>query len=273
MASRMERYYKRSDKFSGRSSKNADIYKSIQNLDAYSNIEGVATIGTTNEVDITKIKKMLKERENFKNERKYHQAMKDSPIGVERPHENLDDERRNYDIMDIKPDRVKKDKRPKNYDVVDVISKAKEDSGIKPDKSRNLKNMQYEEINNLNLRKEEYKNSEEELKELINTISNNSQLNKVSENSGLLDELTADTMVGNSSSISKIIKKEKGIDETITDDMDKSFFSNSFGFSQKDFADLQGKQKKSHKGLVISIIIITLLLILFLGSMYFIFIK
>lgn len=261
MASRMERYYKKDNSnFKGRSAKNADIYKDIQDLDSYSNIEAVRTIETTNQVDITKVKEMLKERENYQNERKYHQTMKDSPIGVVNPRDKMTDNHRSYDILDIKPDAEEQIYEEKIYDIIDVISKAKEDNDIEEDKYRNLKNTNYNDINNLNLRKKEYKNSEEELKELIHTISNNSELNKLSESQDLLDELKADTMVGEASSISKVIEKEKSLEPTITSDLDKSFFGSSFGFSKSDFVDGALKPKKK-KIWIVLLIVLTLLII------------
>ena len=272
MASRMDRYYKKEDtKFQGRSVKNKDIYKTIQDLDSYSNIEAVKSIETTNQVDITKVKEMIKEREGYKNERKYHQAMKDSPIGVVNPHDKMTSSNPSYDILDIKPEKEKKEKE-RNYDILDVITKAKENSLDKDDKYRNLKNTDYKELNDLNLRKEEYKDSEEELKELIHTISSNSEINKLSDTAGLLDELTSDTMVGDASSISKVIAKEKALEPTITQDLDKSFFGSSFGFSKSDFVDGKAKQKNPMKGIVIAIILLCLVSFAFL-AWYFLFSK
>lgn len=259
----MERIYGKT-RFEGRSSKNKGIYESIKDLDSYSNIEAVRSIDTTNQVDITKVKELLNSREGFKNERKYHQVMKDSPISVEKPKE---EKITGYDIMDVKPEEKKKVKNERNYDVVDVINKAKESSDIKDEKFRSLKNAEYKELNDLNLRKKEYKDSEEELKDLIHTISSNSELNKLSEGD-LLDELKSDTMVGDASSISKIIEKEKMLEPTITEDLDKSFFGNSFGFSKKDFDDLSLK-KKSKAWIVIFIIIILLIGLGVLGYLFF----
>ena len=267
MSSRMERIYGKT-KFEGRSSKNKSIYDSIKDLDGYSNIEAVRSIDTTNQVDITKVKEMLNSREGFKNERKYHQVMKDSPISVEKPVQEQKGPM-TYDIMDVKPVEKEKIKKEKNYDVIDVINKAKDKIDVKDEEYRSLKNTDYKELNELNLRKKEYKDSEEELKELIHTISNNSELNKLGEGD-LLDELKSDTMVGDASSISKIIAKEKMLEPTITEDLDKSFFGNSFGFSKKDFDDLSPK-KKSKAWIIILIIFILLIGLAACG--YFFFLK
>ena len=69
MASRMDRYYKSELVSSGRSSKNKSLYEQIKDLDNYTNIEGVATIEKTNEIDISKVQEMIKNRENYKKKR------------------------------------------------------------------------------------------------------------------------------------------------------------------------------------------------------------
>ena len=63
MASRMDRYHKSELITSGRSSKNKSLYDQIKDLDNYTNIEGVATIEKTNEIDISKVREMIKNRE------------------------------------------------------------------------------------------------------------------------------------------------------------------------------------------------------------------
>lgn len=267
MASRMERYYQNSEHFEGRSKKNKNIYKQIQDLDTYSNIEGVVSIRNNNEVDISKVKELINSREGYKKEKRIQQAIKNSPLRVT---EENDNNKMSYDVLDLKPDKMEEIQKEKNYDLVDVISRAKEDSGIKPDKNRSLKNTNYEEMNTLNLRKEEFKDSEEELKELINTITHK----KNEEEMGLLDELKSDTMVGDASSISKIIEKEKKLDgtTTLTEDLDKSFFGKNFGFNKNDFID--GVKPKSKKKIIIIIIIVVLFVLIGLATLgYFMFFK
>lgn len=74
MATRMQKYYKsaRVDASTGsRSSRNKELYGEIYTGSKYSNIEGIASIDNANEVDITKVKEMLKNRENYQKERQY----------------------------------------------------------------------------------------------------------------------------------------------------------------------------------------------------------
>ena len=57
----MDRYYKNdTTNLKKRTSRNQQLYDSIYEDNNYSNIEGIATIDKSNEIDITKIKNMLK---------------------------------------------------------------------------------------------------------------------------------------------------------------------------------------------------------------------
>ena len=68
MSTRMDKYYGRqsnSTNAKSRSKRNKDLYSEIYTYGKYSNIEGIASIDNANEVDITKVKEMLKNRENY----------------------------------------------------------------------------------------------------------------------------------------------------------------------------------------------------------------
>ena len=71
MASRMERYYRAKDGVKKRSQLNQNLYREIYDIGEYSNIEGIAEIDKNNEIDITKVKKMLKNREDYNNQKEY----------------------------------------------------------------------------------------------------------------------------------------------------------------------------------------------------------
>ena len=97
MASRMERYYEDEVLTTGRSKKNKSLYEQIQDLDNYTNIEGVASIENNNEIDISRVKKMINNRENYKKERELRTLLNEKEdlkeeISIE--HE----EEKNYDI-------------------------------------------------------------------------------------------------------------------------------------------------------------------------------
>ena len=83
-------------------------------------------------------------------------------------------------------------------------------------------------------------------------------------------------MVGDVSSIKKIIEQEKEISKQDTDleekeEIDKSFYTSSFGFTQKDFDELKSMNhniKKSNKFIIILLIVLIVLIIS--GVLYFV---
>ena len=243
MASRMDRYYKNELVTSGRSSKNKSLYEQIENLENYTNIEGVATIEKTNEIDISKVQEMIKNREEYKRKRQLKSILHEEEAK-----------------LDEVPDEIEE---PKNYDIKELLSKMENDVS-KSDKPRSLDKEQIETLKSLN-QKQKYniEKEEEELKELINTISSTKALADL--DVGLLDDLKSDTMVGDASSIKKILeeeKKEKTLEDTNTE-IDKSFYTSSFGFTKKDFEELKNINhtiKKSNKFIIILLIIFIILM-------------
>lgn len=250
MASRMDRYYKSELVSSGRSSKNKSLYEQIKDLDNYTNIEGVATIEKTNEIDISKVQEMIKNRENYKKKRQLRDILKEEVEELEKIEE----------VQEI----------TKNYDIKDLLSKIK-DEPIEEQRSRSLKEEQIEILKSLNVKekpkKVEIEEEEQELKELLNTIASTkalTDLSNVEGDVGLLDDLKSDTIVGDAASIKKIIEeeKEKRIEDTNIE-IDKSFYTSSFGFTQSDFEELKNmnhKIKKSNKFIIVLLIILIVLI-------------
>lgn len=263
MASRMDRYYKSELVTSGRSTKNKSLYKQIEDLDNYTNIEGVATIEKSNEIDISKVKEMLKNREDYKKQRHLRTFLEEEKEIVA-------------------PKVEEKKEEPKNYDINDILSKIKEKSSISKDKYRSLGEEQFNVLKSLNQKGKDYdiEKEEAELKELINTITANKSLNDLAntDDVGLLDELKSNTMVGDASSIKKIIDEEKDrtfkndLDEN-TMEMDKSFYTSSFGFTQSDFEELKNINHKLKKGNKFIIILLVAILLVVIAGVLFIILK
>ena len=206
MASRMDRYYQSNNKRIDRSTKNKDLYKKVNTNSK--DIASISSINRYNEIDISKIKDIVNNRETYKKEKELRQTMQNSSLKFSIPEEMNDNPV--YDVMDIKPEKIEKIEltTPKNYDLSDVLNKAKDEHNENDTKNRNLKNLEYTDLNSLNLHNKEYKDSEAELKDLINTIHNTSKLHKFGDDVGLLDELKADTIVGDASSIKKVLEIE-----------------------------------------------------------------
>ena len=255
MASRMDRYYNSSNSSMERSRKNKDLYKRVHN-ESRSEIDSLKSVSRANEIDLSKLKSIVSDREAYNKERKLRQTIDKSSLNIDIPSKKDDIE--SYDIMDVEPSKLEEEKsveEPKNYDLSDVLNKALDDYSESDSKNRNLKNLEYTDLNSLNLHKKEYKNSELELKDMIKSIHNTSDLNKLGDDALLLDSLKSDTMVGDSS-IKKVIEqdeKEEKLDDT--KELDKSFFTNTFDFDEEDFDELLARKHSKKKKIIIAIII------------------
>jgi len=280
MASRMERYYKDELINSGRSTKNKDLYKQIEDLDNYSgmensnkytNIEGVATIEKENEIDISKVRELIENREGYKRRRQFRDFI---------PEEEAIEE-----VVD------EVEEETKTYDINDILSRAKEEKIVQeePQIHRSLNNAQYDFLKTLNIKgkendiepmQEEKQQQQnivsskkiEEIDELVEKISDVNE--ETDDDIGLLDDLKSNTMVGDASSIKKIIEEEKQnkVDDTTTMEIDKSFYTSSMGFTKGDFNELEDKNHKVKKGNKF-IILIVIILLLILGTILFFILK
>lgn len=240
MASRMERYYRAANP-KRRSQLNQDLYRDIYEDGEYSNIEGVAMIDKNNEIDITKVKRMLKNREDYKRQKEYRNLItkKEEPA------------------LDTSNDFLEEETK-KTYDIMDVLREAKEGND-EDDRYLQLDNTNYNILKELKIEKEKGKNEnqEEELKELINTITNTSMLNKLDDEQlslKLLEDLQGETKVLNKTS-------------EINSKLDNSFYTTSIKLNSEDFEDSNGIQKKKFPlkiVIIISVAILVLALILFI---------
>lgn len=242
---RMDRYYKSEEKTVKRTNKNQDLYDKIYEAGEYSNIEGIATIDKSNEVDITKVKNMLKNREEYQRQKEINNF------------KLTKEEVPSYETFEIDDEKV--------YDIRDILEKAKIN---KPEEEyKSLDNINFEIIKEL--KEKNTKKDEEELKEMIDTISQTSQLNKLSNQElglDIFDDLKSNnnTIIEDKDSIREILEAAKKNDEKneITNvGIDKSFFTSSLNFGKKDFEEIQELNKKTnnnHTLLKILFFIITL---------------
>ena len=259
MASRMDRYRGASTS-AGRSRKNQSLYDEIKNLDTYSNIEGVATIEHANEIDMNEVRKLLRNRENYKKQR-------EAGIVKEEKKEVVREER---------PKPVEK-----NYDINAILKKMKQKQETNIDEHRKLSDDQYDFLKKLNAKnvdiQQEIEKEEKELNNVINTIKLSKKALEETD-SGLLDELKSDTMVGDASSIKSIIdeekEKQKELEDTNTMQLDKSFYTSSFGFTKSDFEELKDMNQKIKKSNKFIIVLLVLLILGIAGAVvYFMFLK
>lgn len=101
MSSRMERYYKPSKEVTRRTDMNRELYHKIYETNEYSNIEGIATLDTSNEIDITKVKKMLQNREDYKKQKDLRSILYKEKENVVEVKNEEPEEEKNYDISEI----------------------------------------------------------------------------------------------------------------------------------------------------------------------------
>lgn len=234
MTSRMDRYNEVNNRTS-RSSRNRNLYNTMYSHGKYSNIEGVASLEKTNEIDITKVKEMLDSREKSQRERQYRKPSR------EVANESFPLSRTRFD-EDVQ----------RSYDVNDVLRDAKENK--KPDnKERVLNNTNYDILKKLNLhpKTSDTVSEGDDIKELIETISNTSMLNKNSNDDidMFSDLVSDDTKVGDVKSISEFTKETP---------MDNSFFTHSVKIKKADYV---GAEKKKHPFKRFLIILFSLILI------------
>ena len=250
MASRMERYYK-TEQTEERSKKNEHLYKQISELGSYTNIEGVTDISNSNEININMVKQMLQKREDYHRNRNYDEIIGESS-------------------EESAP--APKEVEEKNYDLREILDKAKVDHSDRDLKYRSIKTSQYDILKNIKI---DENTTPEDLRTIFNTLSLNNQNNAETpaDDLGMFDDLKSNTMVGDPSSIKKILEETKKseedaptVEQVVTgnlDNIDKTFYTSSFSFSDKDFEDLRSLDtslKKNNKLIKVLIVVFSVLI-------------
>ena len=245
----MERYYKKETQGNSRTKRNTRLYNSIYSYGKYSNIEGIASIDNTNQIDITKVKKMLETREKYQAERKYRRLTNEENV-----------------VQELPKVRSRYKEEDRTYDIMDVLNKAREKKEP-DDKERVLSKTSYDVLKNLDLKRknsvEDYDN-EDDLKDMIQTISNTSMLNKLDDADLAADMFSdlkghnEDTQVGNLNNIKELIEENKNNEKKKEQTMDNSFFTSNLKLKKKDFVEYGEEEKK---GSVFKTIFVTILIL------------
>ena len=245
----MERYYKKETQGNSRTKRNTRLYNSIYSYGKYSNIEGIASIDNTNQIDITKVKKMLETREKYQAERKYRRLTNEENV-----------------VQELPKVRSRYKEEDRTYDIMDVLNKAREKKEP-DDKERVLSKTSYDVLKNLDLKRKnsikDYDN-EDDLKDMIQTISNTSMLNKLDDADLAADMFSdlkghnEDTQVGNLNNIKELIEENKNNEKKKEQTMDNSFFTSNLKLKKKDFVEYGEEEKK---GSVFKTIFVTILIL------------
>ncbi len=243
----MERYYKKETQGNSRTKRNTRLYNSIYSYGKYSNIEGIASIDNTNEIDITKVKKMLDNREKYQAERRYRRLTNDDKQVQDLP------------VMHSKY----KEDNDRTYDIMDVLTKAKEKKEP-DDKERVLSKTSYDVLKSLDLKRNTNRRDlyDDGLDSMVQTISNTSALNKLDDASLAADMFSdlqghnENTQVGKIGDIKELIKTQQYDKKEQT--MDNSFFTSDLKLKKKDFI---GYGEEEKKGSVFKTIFVTILIL------------
>lgn len=180
---------------------------------------------------------------------------KNESVDIEKIKELLNYDKKKEEKKPQTPARVYEEPKiveEKNYDLKDFLAQAKQD---RPEK-KELANTQYNILKNIDLTKNyNEKATEDELKKMIESITSNNQTGD------LFDDL-------------KTIHSPN-LKEEVEEEMDKSLFTSSLGFTSKDFEDLNDiKHEVKKNGILVKILLFVLLVIIvtaciFLGYSFF----
>jgi len=254
MASRMERYYKPESKAKRRTVVNQDLYRKIYDISEYSNIEGIATIEKGNEIDITKVKNMLKNREEYQKQRDLRSLLHHEEPKIQHIETNEDFEEEN---------RI--------YDISDILQKAKEEKKGPEEKYRSLGDTNYNILKSLKVQNEAELEKEPELEKTMTNATLVSGLNDSDLSLDLLGDLKSNTTtIANNNAIQQLLEQAKEEERKKQEqnkkvELDNSFFTSSLGFRKDDFEEATAKTKKTQNGLISKILMVLALLSITVG--------
>ena len=273
---RMERYDNSNNntRTRSRTEKNKDLYNDLGKLEKYTTLTDVSKIEA---IELNSAKKNYRTREG------YHQ-IKDYDLNIKKPPVRRELDELNY---------VYNTNERKTYDINKVLEEAKElRERDNLEKKRKLHNEKYNILESSEEELERFKEetklrhkpieNEEELEELINTITSKElreEIDKAEDNTNtLLSDLMATnvneetlkpiaTKIENSKVEDDTKKIEKIKDKTrdLSDEIDKSFYTKSLDLSEEDF-EFDGEEKiKSSKFVTFLKFIFSVVLIVGVG--------
>ncbi len=232
-------------------------------------------------ISLDQVKQSAKTREG------YHQAKEYGNLFLEEERESKRELQALNSLYDLSDARV--------YDINHILEQAKKErtSIDEKEKKRNLKNEKYNILTSINEKeraslkqkaKPIVEEEEEEIQELINTITSHNLRKEIEdakkddlENDDLLSDLMATSVQDKIEAPIKetIEEKElKGIeDKRLIKDMDSSFYTRSMDLSDKDFdmeEEMDEEMKESKGFLIFKIFLLLLLMAVVIVGAYFI---
>jgi hypothetical protein len=259
MKTRIEKYHKNSNL--KRTQKNDHLYEKLYEIDS-TPVE-VELLDNVKEIDISKIKEMIDNREEYKSMQKYRQIVKTEDAETEPT----------YDIYE--------DIENKMYDINNILEKAKSKRDPENEAGKKLRNTQYNILSKLDLN-EAIKEQEEdaEIEEMVTDFFTHSgDLSKIIEKEDEIEvdksgDLFSSLKSNNENTVlTEPIKNEQIKNKEAKDEAelmkDNSFYTNVHSFVKEDFEELQhlqGVVKKNNKliKIMITILIISIIVLLVL---------
>lgn len=260
MNSRMDKYYDSTPKIGKRSQKNAQLYKevskqSLEDFHVNSNATVLSDNGTS--IDLKMLKDMLDKKYN--DQPKVHKS-----LGLDLP----------QDEQSVSLEQTKE------YDINAILEKARESKTVdyETERLKKLRDTQYDILKSLDLTKkdeeiEKPSETEEQLMDLINTITINEQNNKEAKENqdnstdplDLFKDLKGDENTQVIEGLKEQVNKETKKDVKEENEIDKSFYTKSFNLKKDDFEDFKDleEQAKSSKVVVTVLTVIIIIALLF----------
>jgi hypothetical protein len=260
MNTRMDKYENSVDPKMSRTARNHDLYQTINKneIENYEIKSNATVLGSNdkNQIDVEQIKKILDTR--------YNEAPK----------------RRSIRLAEEKPVEPVHEETTKEYDINAIIEKAKNEKPLSYEEERikKLRDTQYNILNDLKIDSEDQETtSENQLLDLINTITLNEEKTKakeVKDETDLFADLKGDDSTETFEAMQEKLEETRGdLEETKTEEktinLDNSTFSKSLEFTKKDFEDLDIDSDKT--GIFGKILIVVILIAFVVGI--FIFLK
>lgn len=280
MASRMEKYHKNeinsTNSSQSRLSKNENLYEKLYTNKVFTEFSNT---NFDNVIDLNEVSDntIFNKREQYKNNKILN--LDNTIIEKENSYsQKLDDE-----------EQI--DKKEKNYNINDILENARKNRKIddETEKKRRLKSVEYSILSDLSQEKiKEYhenkqkklsKEEEENLEELIHTITSNSLRKKIDDEllSDLLPREESETVISKElfDQIEEMDEKTREIKNEIVeeDEIDNSFYTKSMDLSKEDFIqDLEEDYSflEEKKMSIFSKIMITLLIIIVISIIIYV---
>ena len=244
MKTREDKYF--DNNIRSRALKNKDLYEEIKktDIDKYDiNSNTIVLDSNTNVIDVDKIRDML--------DRKYRENIPEKNYALEEQDVEIEEK---YDT--------------KEYDINNILEKARENQDVDYDKERLKKvhDTQYDILKNLNINKEqdiekELEDTEEEIMNLVNTITALEMKNSESSGNTTALDLLSDLSDNDSESVYKTMQLDKEeISKKSLENLDEEDLSIEEKYD--DFKELENDLKSNNLAIKLVIIVFVILVVI-----------